>query len=390
MLIQGIARNVQRGINVVSKTAFEKFNKCALQAYLSRKHLTKKSAYSDAITIGLLAHSLANARVESFCTGSNVRMDELYAKYSPEIIFETMRTMKGFETLEKHFEKLEQLQSEVTYNVELPEVAEGFKLTARFDAIGIRTIGSDSFCVVIDWKSGMLVNNAIDDEALLYSYVAFRTFGLPVIFTRVSLRTGFAYSEILSPDEILAMEQVYITKFKSYKGILEAPTAPRSSPGSHCLYCPFLEECPTKDYDPANLENKFSLLEWATQLAKTQDTFLKDAGKEVLKNEDQPLESLSDNTKLLIPGTNMSVVCSTSTSYQSVTRSVKKADIVKAMIDNQVLEEHPEFLENVDIKLNSPEIADVVQNLGFGLKAVTRNTVTIKSNKSEDVEGEEQ
>ena len=138
------------------------------------------------------------------------------------------------------------------------------------------------------------------------------------------------------------------------------------------------------------MENKFSLLEWATQLAKAQDTFLKDAGKEVLKNEDQPLESLSDNTKLLIPGTNMSVVCSTSTSYQSVTRSVKKADIVKAMIDNQVLEEHPEFLENVDIKLNSPEIADVVQNLGFGLKAVTRNTVTIKSNKPEDAEGEEQ
>ena len=63
---------------------------------------------------------------------------------------------------------------------------------------------------------------------------------------------------------------------------------------------------------------------------------------------------------------------------------------MKAMIDNQVLEEHPEFLENVDIKLNSPEIADVVQNLGFGLKAVTRNTVTIKSNKPEDAEGEEQ
>lgn len=385
MQIQSTARAVSYETNIVSKTSFEKFNKCALQAYLSRRRPATNAAVSEAASVGLLAHSLANARVEAF-NGSNAKLDQLYVQYSPELIFEVMNTMKGFATLEKHFEKLGQLQSEATYSVEIPQVADKFKLTARFDAIGIRQIGDDAFCVVIDWKSGFLVDNTIDDEALLYSYVAFKTFGLPVIFTRVALRTGYAYSEVLSAEEILAMEQVFIAKFKDYKMVLESPNEPRSCPGSHCLYCQFLENCPTKDYDPNELENRFSLLQWATQLAKAQDNFLKNAGKEALKNEDQPTESLLEGYRVLIPGTSMSVGCSTTTSYQSASRSVKKTDILQAMIDNGVFANNPAFVESLDVKFNTPEIIDAVQNLGFGLKAVTRNTVTIKSSEAEGEE----
>ena len=385
MQIQSTARAVSYETNIVSKTSFEKFNKCALQAYLARRRPAANAAVSEAASVGLLAHSLANARVEAF-NGSNAKLDQLYVQYSPELIFEVMNTMKGFSTLEKHFEKLDQLQSEATYSVEMPQVADKFKLTARFDAIGIRQIGDEAFCVVIDWKSGFLVDNTIDDEALLYSYVAFKTFGLPVIFTRVALRTGYAYSEVLSAEEILAMEQVFIAKFKNYKMVLESPNEPRSCPGSHCLYCPFLENCPTKDYDPNELENRFSLLQWATQLAKAQDNFLKNAGKEALKNEDQPTESLLEGYRVLIPGTSMSVGCSTTTSYQSASRSVKKTDILQAMIDNGVFANNPAFVESLDVKFNTPEIIDAVQNLGFGLKAVTRNTVTIKSSEAEGEE----
>lgn len=387
MQIQTTARRTPFETNTVSKTSFEKFNKCALQAYLARRRPTANAAaVSGATSVGLLAHALANARVEAF-KGSNAKLDQLYVQYGPGLIFEVMNTMKGFSTLEKHFEKLDQLQSEVSYSVEMPQVADKFKLVARFDTVGIRQIGDDAFCVVIDWKSGFLVDNTIDDEALLYSYVAFKTFGLPVIFTRVALRTGYAYSEVLSAEEILAMEQVFIAKFKSYKMTLEAPSEPRSCPGSHCLYCPFLENCPTKDYDPNELENRFSLLQWATQLVKAQDNFLKNAGKEALKNEDQPTESLSDGYRVLIPGTTMSVGCSTSTSYQSASRSVRKSDILQAMIDNGVFANNPAFVESLDVKFNTPEIIDAVQNLGFGLKAVTRNTVTIKSS---EVEGDEE
>lgn len=381
--IQSTARTaVPFETNIVSKTSFEKFNKCALQAYLSRRKPAAFANTSEAASVGLLAHALANARVEAFM-GSSAKLDQLYTQYSSELIFETMNTMSGFATLEKHFEKLEQLQSEVTYSIEMPQVADKFKLTARFDAVGIKQIGDDAFCVVIDWKSGFLVDNTIDDEALLYSYVAFKTFGLPVIFTRVALRTGYAYSEVLSPEEILAMEQVFIAKFKTYKMVLESPNEPRSTPGPHCLYCPFLETCPTKDYDPSELENRFSLLQWATQLAKAQDTFLKNAGKEALRNEDQPSASLHEGYRVLIPGTSMSVGCSTTTTYQSASRSVKKSDILQAMLDNGVFANNPAFVESLDVKFNTPEIIDTVQSLGFGLKPVTRNTVTIRSSEAE-------
>lgn len=385
MNIQTTARKVPFETNLVSKTSFERYSKCQLQAYLARRHPAAYKEKSEPATLGLLAHALANAKVQAF-NGSNVELERIYAEYSSELIFETINTMKGFSDLEKHFENLEQLQSEASFFVDMPQVAEGFKLTARFDAVGIRNIGDEAFCVVIDWKSGFLVDNVIDDEALLYSYIAFKTFGLPVIFTRVALRTGYAYSEVLSPEEILAMEQVFITKFKAFKNTLEAENEPRSCPGSHCLYCPFLEECPTKDYDPSELENRFSLLQWATQLVKSEETFLKNAGKEVLKSENQSTETTEDGYKILIPGTNISVGCSTTTSYQSASRSVKKSDILEAMIKNEVFTNNPAFIESLDVKFNTPEIIETVRSLGFGLKAVTRNTVTIKSSETQGEE----
>lgn len=377
-------QKVANTVSFVSKTSYENFKKCNLKAWLELRNPQRVAAGQSA-NVGLLAHELAAAKLDEFVNGKDIKSSAAYSKYDETAILKVLEDMRGFHIIEDIASGFETISIEEAFSIEMPNVAEEFKLAGRFDAIGLKILGDQSFMQVLEWKSGFLTEDSLDAEALFYSFAAYKKYGMGVLFTRANLQTGKIVSEAISLESLEALEGILTTKFQNFKNVLEADVEPKFEPGNHCLYCPFIDRCPGQEQVVDTLEDDLRILEWAKQLVKDKDTKLKNAGKEVLKQEPLVFDDLNPS-KVLVPGTLLSVTASGSTYWQSASRSVKKTDIVDKLLEADVFSTMPELREKVDVKINDQQIAFVVESLGIPLKKVEKTTVTVKAVSSDEEE----
>lgn len=377
-------QKVANTVSFVSKTSYENFKKCNLKAWLELRNPQRVAAGQSA-NVGLLAHELAAAKLDEFVNGKDIKSSAAYSKYDETAILKVLEDMRGFHIIEDIASGFETISIEESFSIEMPGVAEEFKLAGRFDAIGLKILGDQSFMQVLEWKSGFLTEDSLDAEALFYSFAAYKKYGMGVLFTRANLQTGKIVSEAISLESLEALEGILTTKFQNFKNVLEADVEPKFEPGNHCLYCPFIDRCPGQEQVVDTLEDDLRILEWAKQLVKDKDTKLKNAGKEVLKQEPLVFDDLNPS-KVLVPGTSLSVTASGSTYWQSASRSVKKTDIVDKLLEADVFSTMPELREKVDVKINDQQIASVVESLGIPLKKVEKTTVTVKAVSSDEEE----
>lgn len=370
----------------VSKSQYVPFEKCQLQGWLLRNEQRPKSVASEEMRIGVLTHELAEAYLR------NAPIGAVTAKYPASMVAEVMVGMKGLDHVvhavddmkvldEETDEEVPYYEIEKQFSIDMPEVAEGFRLVGRFDLFGYKTLTyidrdgdleTRQHAAVVEFKTSQILNDTDDTEALLYAFAAYKLTGMPVQFTRWNLRLNQKYVQRFDVWYLKMLEKhCFIPEFINYKFVVEAPQKPAFTSGPHCVYCPFIEQCTAKDFAPVTLQDDFALLEWAKALVERTQSKLKEAGKEVLANDDVAF----NESKVLIPGAHLAVVASRTASYQLASRKNKKADVIQALARRGVLDK---YVDSLDIKFNTEELNNEVEHMGFALKETPRLTVSIK------------
>lgn len=384
---------------VLSKSKYMPYEQCRLWGYLLQNNLrsAKRSVLGNEAKVGTLAHELAEAYL------TNAPIGAITTKYSPTLVASVMETMKGLlkvrelvsdlvVTDEETDEELPFYEIEKAVTIPLPEVAEDFAITGRFDVFGYKELTFEDedgdlvnaqHAVVIELKTSAVFNDKDDTEALLYAFLAYRETGLPVIFKRFNLRMSKCYEARYSKRYLKVLEECFINEFTNYLYVINDKNKPAFTPGSHCLHCPFIDQCEARAFNPQNLQDELRVLEWAQQLVAEKTNLLKAAGHEVLSREANKEEELKPGYKMLIPGANLNVGLKVSGFWQLQSRKNKKSDVIKALAERNLLDT---YINSLDIKFDSEELNDQVEALGYRLKHSLRQTISISTAQEEEEE----
>lgn len=362
-----------REINSVSKSKLMMYDKCPLKAYKAERD-TSLFQGSKEMEVGVLAHEIAAKEVANFY-GIAREINNIEERFELDIIFKTQESIK-YDKLKSYYGgHIDLIGVEQAESIQVDDVCDGFRVNVRFDAISRALIKDRNYIVIDDWKTGFQLSTEVDTEALIYAYVAYKTYNLPVIFRRISLFTGKLWTNIFSEESILKIESTILYKMKKYKEEMESEYIPEHKPGSHCVYCPFLRQCEGRKFvDSLNNKYKASLI--AKAYSSKLESDVKNAAKELL-NE------LPEGETVLIPFINggYGAVAKTSTSFQLAKRKITNKDLIKLLVETGEIDE---YMDALTLKINEPLYNHLKKDYGIELKEVVKTTVELKINEKED------
>jgi hypothetical protein len=363
-------------VNSASKSRLGIYKKCPLMAAKKLRDTKKRESNSKALDIGILGHDLAEIELRRI-SGKEINVSsmeaELEKKYDLPVIYAVKNDLFKRLSFDKLFEDQTIIEIEESFSVDMEEVAEGFKLIIKPDAVSYREINGNPYMSIYEWKTGFNMVTEIDTESIIYAYGAYRKYGLPIIFNRVNLRNGKIFSHEFSPESLIDMEQMLISLMKRYKRDMEDEILPEFEPGSHCQYCDFINECEGRKY-VSSLRHKYKAAVWAKELAKRYESEVKTAAKEVLSHS-QPSEG---EETVLLPFLNgkFGAVAEISKSFSLATRKVNKKDLIKLIKDSEHFED---FLDSMDIKIQEHLVNVVEEEFGIPVKEVIRTSIKLKA-----------
>jgi len=366
-------------IRTVSKSKMDTYLKCPLRAYKDLRE-PRVHTSSRALDIGNLTHAIIEREVAKYL-GQNVEeIEKIIEQYDLDVIYQVQNDILKRFNVEKLLENQTPLEAEENFSIPLEEVKPGFILSLKPDLLTYRDVDGQSFVQIYDWKTGMGMSTEVDSEAILYAYAVYKRFRLPVIFTRVGLRFGKIWSHEFSRDTLESMEPLIIRLVKKYVTDMESDIEPEHKPGSHCLYCPFIESCNAgKEYNDS-LTDKFKTMVWAKELAKKLEKEIKEAAKEVLSRVGKPENDGEEVVLLPFTEGRYGAVAKTSVSWQ-LPRKIKKADVITLLEGAGKL---PEVLDKLDLKIDEELATMLQQEFQVPVKPVARTSIRLVEQQSEE------
>jgi hypothetical protein len=340
---------------------------------------TKRSVEnSRVLDIGILAHEIAAKEVFQLA-GKEYNLEKIIERFPMDVIYEVQESVKGSVNFERLFSGQAIIAVEESFSVDLPQVAENFRLISKPDAMTYREVRGTPYMCVYEWKSGFTINASVDTEALVYAYATHKKYGLPVIFNRVNIRTGKIWSHEFTAQSIIDIEPMLISLMKKFKVDMESEFTPEFKPGSHCQYCPYIAKCDGRKY-VNTLRHKYKAALWAKELAKKYEDEVKRAAAEVLATAVP--ENGEEGTEVLLPFLEgrYGAVANTTKSYQLGTRKIKKADIIKALKEADMLDA---VIDNLDLKFDE-DVANLLSgSFDIPMKEVVRTTIKLQEKEEE-------
>jgi len=233
-------------INNFSKSLMGKFELCPLWTWRLKRDFIEASG--RALSVGKASH-------EYFAQEVSKRMSKAYKPslpYSPSILNEA-REMALAIDLDRLTKDSEIMFIEKRVSATLPSKN---NIIGIFDLVlycDDEFIGE--YVKIIDYKTGFKISKEVDDEALIYAYLAAKEYKLPIVFARVSGRSGDYWEKYFKYEEAMDYESILDSSTNQIKVILESEEAPFPKAGSHCVECPFLDTCIERDYTDDNLDD---------------------------------------------------------------------------------------------------------------------------------------
>ena len=375
--------NLKNKLKSVSKSKLMAYEKCPLMAYKTARD-TKPNSGGKALDIGILAHEIAAKKVAELAgIERSIDSEEIMEEYSIEVIYDVTEEIFKYNNFSYLYNNMQLIGVEESISFDMPEIEENFRFNARFDAISFMDLNDQKYIIVDDFKSGYQISTEVDTEAIVYAYAAYKHFGgLPVIFRRIGLRNGKTWEHEFSAESLESMERVIYFKIKHWKDEIEGELVPEYTPGSHCLYCPYLSKCQGRK-DVSNLQKKYKAAIWAKQLAKQYENEVKLAAKEVLEHM-SPEDLHSEVVVLPFLGDKYGAVAKTTESYQLKTRKVKKAEVISMLIETG---EISKYTDSIDIKFSERLSEDLQETFKIPMKKVVKTTISLvekQTNSEED------
>jgi len=232
-------------VNSFSKSSMALFGTCQLKAW--RKKRSFESDTSRQLDVGKASHEYF-AKEISRIRGKRYRANLFYApdilreskSYADKIDYDFL--LKDSEIMDNEF-KIEVTLSNQQSLVGIVDLA----LYTENEFLG-------DFIKIIDFKSGFRVSKEVDTEAMVYAFLAAKHYKMPVIFGRISGRSGDYWEQEFSEEEALSFEEYFVSYIENMKKVLESPEEPFPTVGAHCQSCPYLNKCVAKEYDNDNFD----------------------------------------------------------------------------------------------------------------------------------------
>lgn len=375
----------RRVISSVSKSRLASFAKCPQRSWLALRDTERSIENNRFLDMGILAHELAAEQVYEL-VGKQYNLEAIEARFPPEIIFAVKTEIEGKVNFERLLKNQHVLEIEQSFSVEMEMIEKDFRLIVKPDLITYRDIEGKPFISVYDWKTGFAMSTEVDTEAMIYAYAAFKKYGISIIFNRVNIKTGKIWSHEFTVENLLMIEPILIPLIKRFKKNMESAMVPEFKPGSHCATCKYISKCDGRKYI-SSLRHKYKAAIWAKELAKKYETDVKSAAAEILSATQLP--DLKDREKeiVLLPFLNgeFGAIAETSKSYQLGSRKIKKVDIIKALMQANMLDS---IVDQLDLKFNEEVSNFLVEQFKIPMKEVVRTSIKLIAKGGEE-EGDE-
>lgn len=377
-------QNKKRVISSVSKSRLAAFSKCPQRAWLALRDTERSLENNRFLDIGILAHELAAEKVYELA-GKEYNLESIEARFPETIIYAVKTEIEGKVNFERLLKNQHILEIEQSFSIEMEMIEKDFRLIVKPDLITYRDIHGKPFINVYDWKTGFNMSTEVDTEAMIYAYAAFKKYGINIIFTRVNIKSGKIWSHEFTTENLMLMEPILIPLIKRFKKNMESGMVPEFKPGSHCSTCKYITKCDGRKYI-SSLRHKYKAAIWAKELAKKYENDVKSAAAEILSATQLPDLPEREKEYVLLPFLNgeFGAIAETSKSYQLASRKIKKIDIIKALMQANMLET---VVDQLDLKFNEEVSEFLSQTFKIPMKEVVRTTIKLVAKGGEE-EGE--
>lgn len=370
----------KKNVSSCSKSRLALYEKCPLRAYKTLRETSRSVDNARMLDVGILAHEIAAKKVFAVAE-KEYNLEEVSNRFPMDVIYEVQAAVTNAVDYEKLFRNQAIIGIEESFSFEIPELGKDFRLIAKPDALTYREVKNNYYMGVYEWKSGFAFNSEVDTEAIVYAYATYKKYGLPVMFTRLNIRTGKSWSHEFTIQALEDIEESLLKLIAKYKKDMESDITPEFKPGTHCQYCPYIAQCQGRKY-VNTLRHKYKAALWAKELAKKYESEVKEAAKSVLSNG-VPSELEGEGTSVLLPflDNRYGAIAETSKSYQLATRKIKKDQILNLLLESGQLEN---VLDKLDIKFDE-ELSDMlVENYQVPMKEVVRTSIKLKEVKESE------
>ena len=362
-------------IDTISKSKIESYLKCPYKTWKNYREYTEFQD-SKSLKIGNFAHLILSERAKAFEEGRKFNIENITSEINPmdiDIFMEAFEMAKKV-GIEDIIGDNTVISNESLEAMELPEVGKGFRLLLKPDLALLREGENGQYIQIIEYKTGFpSAEEKLGIEGVLYSWYLFQIYNLPVLFSRYYIRTGKMSHYEVDIDGLKASKPLIINLAKKYKQEMESEIAPEAKPSGHCLYCPFLENCPAKD-KVDSIEDKLKAMVIHKTIAKKLESEIKEFAKQALEESGKPEEG-EEKALVKVGDTNIEVVAKTSKSYV-VPRKLGKKGLIEFIEGAGLLED---VLDHLDIKVDD-QVADLIkEELGITLKPSFRTSISIKT-----------
>ena len=361
-------------ITSISKSDIYNYEKCPLAFWKSKraKRRTSSKLGKDAL-ITIRAKELIKKHLFKML-GTNPEIVRFSNRISsPEMKLQARKAADAFISyFEKEMAGEEIISIGEMFERTIPEL--NISVKANVDVVLL----ADNYLHVVELHRGH-IKKELDNQALMYAWLVGRTYGLSVLFERVSMEEREAFTYFFKEKDLSTIELDILEYLEELKMETEGDKMPLSNPSAqNCINCPFFKQCMKEaadEYERIKMEgiqDPEILVKEINQL-KTFEVKRKDLEaelKEILEAKDER-EIEGDSWKASL---NVS-------QFFSLGRKVKKEEIAKTLLEKGLISEEKYSLLNLKVDDFLDEIKEAFELSDADIKKIERKSLSIKTLK---------
>lgn len=242
-----------------SYSALDLYEKCPRRYRIERVE-RRKAAPGPALLVGSAVHAAIAAYIRHL-RDEGLATDVTWA---PQALEEAEKTLKGrkpdggiWEEVEGMFRTFVDSHAFDPSRIAEVEKMERISLedgTQFWGVIDLLEVREDGLAVVTDWKTDWAVRSQSeverDFQLRTYAWMVARLYGYEEVVCRLDfVRHGAVREVLLGPEDVARTERRIIRTIKHIRA--EKEWSP--SPGTHCSWCPWSDDCPAVSDLPAQI-----------------------------------------------------------------------------------------------------------------------------------------
>ena len=354
--MQFVTENKKVNLSTLSKSMAENFETCPLRAWKKKRDNRDEENYY--LKLGLTAHAMFANKIAEH-TGKHYTLPEMT---DPEIRREAEEIIENvyFESLLKEGTILgyeERLETILPNGMSLVGIVDLLTLVEDDEFYG-------SYLKVTDFKTSFKVSKKLDNEALYYAYLVAKTYKMPVYFYRFSGRSNSNWGHFFTYEEAIKLEDSISSYASEIRNVIEGEEEPFPRAGSHCITCPFLNECT----EEARGETEIEFLVNKLAFYKANTKILEDKIKNLRMEHGKPMKASGFHIDL--------------SKSKRRTVEIGKKNLIVSLLKSGKLEE---FINDIDIKITDKNI-EYFKKYGFNFKESESHKLKISEYKGEENE----